>query len=418
MIAPFSPVIDQERGDFDSASKADLADLCAGRFALVKSLRAAGQTFDEDSSEAAVEGDLIHLKLSGYPVELPSVRAEKTFIMCARQRGEIVSHATRGEVNPAEFEKAWANRTFGRWQILRELRLWYRVGLAKLFSGQADLIIIDLEEARALIVDFKSGIKEVPIPARNKQLRALVVLLKHNLPELFSIQCEILQPWVTWAPHISEYKGDDITGAEKLVVETFSRGLYELGRTPGEHCGRCEARARCANALRFASAANTLAQGVESGKIELVGGKVGDETLDRIETAEAIFKAVKARYKIELQKDSSFLPGRKIAEGNRSLTSVAAAWQIVKDRIARGQFDSACSAHVTDLEELLAAELGWRIKEKRERFNEMFADILKYGEPKMMKLSAKEKKQRAPATIEPPPALTIQGKIENERATL
>jgi hypothetical protein len=409
MIAPFSPVIDQERGDFDSASKADLADICAGRFALVKSLRAAGQTFDEDSSEEAVEGNLIHLKLFGYQIELPSVRAEKTFIMCARQRDEIVGYFTKGEVNPAELEKVWRERTFGRWQILRELRLWYRIGLAKLFSGQADLIIIDLEEACALIVDFKSGIREVPVPARNKQLRALVVLLKHNLPELVSIQCEVVQPWVTWAPRFAEYSGVSFPIAQKEIEQTFSRGLYDLKRTPGEHCGRCEARARCASAIRFASAANWLAQEVESGRVELVGGQVGDETLDRIEAAETIFKAVKARYKAELLKDPNFLPGRKITEGNRSLLSVAAAWQIVKNHVARAQFDAACSPHVTDLEDLLAGELGWRMKQKRERFNEMFADILKYGEPRMLKLSAKEKKERAAAAAaieEPKPQLT------------
>jgi Protein of unknown function (DUF2800) len=398
MIAPFTPVIDQERGEFDSASRADLVDKCAGRWALVRTLRANDQLFPRwDQTEDSIAGDLIHAKLLGLDVELPSARAEKSFRMCEQLRARILAHYTAGQVDAKELENPWQNRTFGRYQLIRELRLWYRVGLTKLFSGQADLVIIDLEEGRALIIDYKSGIKEVPAPARNKQLRALAVLLKHNLPELVSIGCEVLQPWVTWTPRKVEYDRDSLAKAEAEIVPAYSRALYETERTPGEHCAGCEARAGCATGIRWASQANTLARDIESGRLALPSGPKGDETLDQIEAAEKVFKAIKERYKLELTKDPNFLPGRKIAEGNRSLTSVAAAWQICKHRITRGQFDVTSSAHITDLEDLLAHELGWNHKQKRERFNELFADVLIFGEARMLKLSAKEKKERAAA---------------------
>jgi hypothetical protein len=401
-MKPFEPVLDQERGEFDSASKAELARLCAGRFALVKDLRAAGQTFEEDETEAAVEGEAIHAALAGLQIELPSDRATRTFGMCRQQRRVIVEHFTDGAVPIAEFGEYWTNRIFGRFQVLRELRLWYRVGLQKLFSGQADLIIIDLEKARALIVDYKSGIKDVPAPARNEQLRALVVLLKHNVPELEAIACEVLQPWVTWETRFAEYAVDDLTAADREVVQIYSRNLYDYKRAAGLHCAQCEARARCATAVRFAASVTLNAEEIEAGRLELPTGAKGDQALDKIETVEKIFKAIRERYKAELIKDSNFLPGRKIAEGVRSLTSVAAAWQIIKNNITRAQFDECCSVQITDLENLLSDELNWPSKSKAEKFNKLFADVLKRGEPRMLHLSAKEKKARAAAALPAP----------------
>lgn len=403
-MTPFTPLLDQERGEFDSASKAELARLCGGRFNLVRKLRAAGDTFEEDSSEAAIAGDLIHAKLLGLEVELPSKRAAETCDTCASLRAKIVSSFTGGELGWEIFAEYWQTRTFGRYQVLREVRLWYRVGLAKLFSGQADLIVIDLEEARALIVDYKSGIKDVPEPARNEQLRALVVLLKHNIPELNSIACEVIQPWVSWQGRAAEYVLEDMAAAERdTAAGVYARNLYETSRTAGLHCGRCEARARCADAIRWASSVSNMAQEIEAGRLELPIGEEGDKALDRLDTVEKIFRAVRARYKAELIKDPAFLPGRKIAPGVRSLTSVAGAWQIVKNYLERPQFDEACTVQITELENALSEKLGWRAKQKTEKFNELFGDILKHGEPRMLVLSAKDKKARALAAAAPAP---------------
>jgi hypothetical protein len=386
---------DPDRGDCDSASSAGLVAKCRGRFRLIKDLRARGELFEEESTEEAELGTLIHIRLCGVDVELPTARAKRTYEMCRKLRDRIVAQFTHGKVVipdvGAPAERQWE----GRYQVILEKRLWYRVGLAKLFSGQADLIILDLEECRALIIDYKSGLLEVEAPVRNKQLRALTVLLKHNAPELFSIEVEVLQPWVSWEPHPAEYTLENFGEAEKEIVHIYSEALFDDRRTPGDHCRLCEVRAHCATAIRYVSETNTVVRDIEEGRMLLPAGAEGDITLDKIETVEKIIRAVKARYKAELIKNADFLPGRHIAEGNRSIKSVPGAWQIVKNILSRAQFDGACSVLVTDLEEILSDELSWNAKTKRQQFNEMFADVLEFGEPRMLKLSAKEKKARA-----------------------
>jgi hypothetical protein len=394
-MKPLLVTDDPDRGDQDSASRADLVDKCRGRFALIKDLRARGELFEEESTEEAEVGTLIHIRLCGVDVELPAARARRTYEMCRKLRDRIVDQFTGGKVVIPDVGAPEERQEEGRYQVILEKRLWYRVGLAKLFSGQADLIILDLEECRALIVDYKSGLLEVEAPARNKQLRALTVLLKHNSPELLSIEVEVLQPWVSWAPHPAEYTIENFAEAEKEIVHIYSEALFDVRRTPGAHCARCEARAQCATAIRYVSETNTLVRDIEEGRILLPAGAEGDVTLDKIETVEKILKAVKAKYKAELIKNADFLPGRRIAEGNRSIKSVPAAWQIVKNVLTRAQFDGACSVLVTDLEEILSDELSWNYKTKRQQFNEMFADVLQVGEQRMLKLSAKEKKARA-----------------------
>jgi hypothetical protein len=402
-MKPLIIIADQDRGEHDSASRADLVRKCRGRWALVRHLREKGDLYEELLDEDAELGTLIHVRLCGVDVILPEGRAENTYQMCRKLRDRMVSSFTGGKVTIPEVGCPEERQDRGRYQVLLEMRLWYRVGLTKLFSGQGDLIVIDLEEARALIIDYKSGMGEVDLPASNKQLRALEVLLKHNAPGLESIDCEILQPWAGWDPHPVQYTAANFKEAEEEIVQIYSEALYDKRRAAGEHCRLCEARAQCATALRYVNDANSLCRGIEDGRIVLPPGAKGDSALDQIETVEKILGAVKARYKAELIKDAGFLPGRHITDGNRSVSSVAAAWQIAKIVLDRPQFDAACSVKLTELEEALSAELGWRAKEKKQRFNEMFADILERGEPKMMKLSAKERKAReAVAQLEAP----------------
>jgi hypothetical protein len=394
-VKPLLITEDPDRGEHDSASRADLVAKCRGRFALIKDLRARGELWEEESTEEAELGTLIHMRLCGVDVVLPTPRAQRTYEMCRKLRDRIVDQFTGGKVVIPDVGAPEERQCEGRYQVILEKRLWYRVGLAKLFSGQADLIILDLEECRALIIDYKSGLLEVDVPARNKQLRALTVLLKHNAPELLSTEVEVLQPWVSWQPHPAEYTTENFGEAEKEIVHIYSEALFDTRRTPGDHCRLCEARAQCATAIRYVSETNTLVRDIEEGRILLPAGANGDRALDQIETVEKILKAVKARYKAELIKNADFLPGRRIAEGNRSIKTVPGAWQIVKNILSRAQFDGACSVLVTDLEEILCSELSWNTKTKREQFNEMFADVLEFGEQRMLKLSAKEKKARA-----------------------
>ena len=72
-----------------------------------------------------------------------------------------------------------------------EERLWAKSGL---FSGRADAIILEVQEERATVVDYKFGRGEVEPAERNYQLAAMAVLVADNFDFVKSVRAMIIQP--------------------------------------------------------------------------------------------------------------------------------------------------------------------------------------------------------------------------------
>jgi hypothetical protein len=121
------------------------------------------------------------------------------------------------------------------------------------FYGSFDYVL--LADGSVTVVDLKTGMSDVPHPARNAQLRfgALAAARYHRVE---SARVGILHapegrtPWWTWA-NLDAFDLEEIAGEMKSLADRigYARNDYQRGKTPrlrvGEHCGFCPARFAC-----------------------------------------------------------------------------------------------------------------------------------------------------------------------------
>jgi hypothetical protein len=121
------------------------------------------------------------------------------------------------------------------------------------FAGSADYVLV--ADGLVMVVDLKTGIGDVPHPARNAQLRflALAAARWHGVE---SARVGILHapegrtPWWSWAT-LDAFELETIAVELRALAERigYARNDVEKGRTPrltvGEHCTHCPARHGC-----------------------------------------------------------------------------------------------------------------------------------------------------------------------------
>lgn len=121
------------------------------------------------------------------------------------------------------------------------------------FAGSADYVLV--AEGLVTVVDLKTGMGDVPHPARNAQLRflALAAARWHGVE---SARVGILHapdgrtPWWSWAT-LDAFELEAIAVELKTLAERigYARNDVAKGKTPrlvvGEHCAYCPARFAC-----------------------------------------------------------------------------------------------------------------------------------------------------------------------------
>jgi Protein of unknown function (DUF2800) len=121
------------------------------------------------------------------------------------------------------------------------------------FAGSADYVLV--ADGLVTVVDLKTGMADVPHPARNAQLRflALAAARWHGVE---SARVGILHapegrtPWWSWAT-LDAFELETIAVELRTLAERigYARNDVEKGRTPrltvGEHCSYCPARFGC-----------------------------------------------------------------------------------------------------------------------------------------------------------------------------
>jgi hypothetical protein len=121
------------------------------------------------------------------------------------------------------------------------------------FAGSADYVLV--ADGLVMVVDLKTGIGDVPAPARNAQLRflALAAARWHGVE---SARVGILHapegrtPWWSWAT-LAPFDLEEVAVELRTLAERigYARNDVARGKTPrltvGEHCNYCPARFGC-----------------------------------------------------------------------------------------------------------------------------------------------------------------------------
>lgn len=128
-----------------------------------------------------------------------------------------------------------------------EERLWAKSGL---FSGRADAIILEVQEERATVVDYKFGRGAVEAAEYNYQLAALAVLVSDNYKGISAVRAVIIQPRaLDKSRRITEceYSKADIDAAREAINAACKEAID--AETPTQKCGYwckyCPSAYRC-----------------------------------------------------------------------------------------------------------------------------------------------------------------------------
>lgn len=186
---------------------------------------------------------------------------------------ELIRGLSDEQLFAADFATATAKRIIKKTEELKELhterRLWAKSGL---FSGQADLSIVEPQKKHATIIDYKFGRGEVESAERNYQLSALAVLAFENY-QIESATVMIIQPRALDKSRTiteCEYSREDIEAAREAINAACKEAIES--ENPAQKCGywckycpsayRCKAAQDALNVqFKLATASPNLAIG-------------------------------------------------------------------------------------------------------------------------------------------------------------
>ena len=274
-----------ERGDLPSASNAHRYAACPGSHRACIGL-------PDTTSEDAARGDRIHAWLEGMsngtippPLDDPEERdvAER----CLHQSDDLI----REHVGIED-------------RRMVETRLW---DPSHTWSGKADLVVMDTD-GRALVIDYKTGRRDVEEATGNLQLRALAVLLCiRYMVDVVTVA--IVQP-LAGSPSVCRYETWDLDKAAAEIDEIMAKAnATGQPRNPGPWCQYCRAAGtdRCPESQRnLVTVAATQANPVLTTDI--------GRWLDAADAAEEAIANLRAQAKAILQAGGE-IPGWTLKPG-------------------------------------------------------------------------------------------------------
>lgn len=288
------------RGGWTSASAASADSACAGRHCAQRGLADVKGEFSES-------GDRLHAALySSYSGLLKDLKERDTFDACQSIEAKIVSQYFGHGVDA---------------KVFREKRFWIEFdGSGLKHSGQVDAC--HRAAMKALVIDYKSLLGEVPESPKNMQLRDLAVLVRHNLVFVDEIAVAVIQPWVTHSPEICLYtKADLILAEAQLHDRVKASNDPNSPRTPSElackYClaarhGKCLEYQRWAGQVTPPALLNVLEVPVASWTPEQ-----RSTAMNALKPAYALLDSIEGHIRQGLEKDPGFCPGWHLAPGQK-----------------------------------------------------------------------------------------------------
>lgn len=272
-------------------------------------------------------------------------------------------------------------------EVYREQRFWVMDGKNRAASCQVDFAAISKDGRFALLVDDKSGFKEVVRASANWQLKVGIVAMECSLATGFDkARVAIAQHRMGSRFDACDYNDTDIEQAYNEVLFFCHRLKPDAERTAGEWCQYCKARTQCQEHALYAMMPMLRAQMVDvlpkKAEVEARVALLPLEALAFIESrrtvATNLFKAVTDRLK-GLPSDALAALGYKLkpSGGTRSIPDLAALWGILSanNLCSAEEFRQFCKISMGDMEEKLVP----RIKLMQELESNKAAELVLKG---------------------------------------
>jgi hypothetical protein len=331
-------MIDSERLDLPSASKAHLNRRCVGRQQLIDLLREQGKLITPEPTPEQVSGRKVHQGWDGKEVELTNDEAQT---LEGLRRLEALMLA----------EWAGSDRSEPVVLVGREVRLWLHRGITPIYSGQWDVAY--RQGKRLLILDGKTGWEPQTPAEDNDQLRELVALARFNYDEIEEFSVAILEPRIPERCRIAKYDAIEAELALRLLLLTLDDMREpDAPRLPGPYCKQCEAIGNCEEAKQFVGLNYDLAKRIEAGEFVLPIGHAGTRVLDSLGVATKMVEVLKSAYKEQLTREPGSVPGWRLRDGKkmREIPDVLGTWDRMGELMGLEQFLRCLKLSVPDLE--------------------------------------------------------------------
>lgn len=294
-LASISFLSQDERANLPSASSAHRYAQCPGSYMLEQTVPVPPTSAD------ATLGNRVHAILAGEPVADVTDEERELAGRCDQELSALLN------------EWAGPGETADRLTFVREERLWAFDGLGKAWSGKPDLVAIDRQLKRGLVVDYKTGRGDVDLAAGNHQLRALAVLVADQY-DLDHVTVAIVQP-LAGRPSTCIYSPDDLERA-RLEVQQVMRAARQPGqpRVPSvAACKYCRAKEVCPEARAVVEVIPSVV--TRDGREIAMSPERIAAFLEAAQIAEGVIESIRAKAKRMLEEAPGSVPGWALKPG-------------------------------------------------------------------------------------------------------
>lgn len=378
-------VLDDNRGDYPSASSMERILLCPGSHrASLKARRDGTERRLDADDEMAARGERIHAVVTGMTSEdALSDDTETAMVKWIREREQEALDAAN--INPTESE------------ILREVRIWIRAeDFAPIASARVDTVYIAPCRTKALIADYKTGYLAATPAEQNWQLRTQAVALVQEYPSLQEVFCVLIEGGIRQVSAV-RYQPSDLLLARELIVSACRLAMQEGNiRIPGvKQCRYCPAASTCTESQGFfATIGSTDIQTISEPERMAA-------MLDVCLVAEARIDAIRKRAKEMIESGCRITNGDiewVLSPGTqrRKITDVPEACsRLARQGVTYDQFLSCCSVRITDLEAVYRRTTGLKGPRVKDALQEALVGVIEVttAAPSLSKITCKPELQ-------------------------
>lgn len=345
----------------------------------------------EEASDDAASGTRIHAVLaSEAPESTLNADEAQTVEMCSRQAQELLEEWHSGAPFTAHIEQR-----LGMTKIGNVIPVTDDSKAVFVMTGQGDLVHVERDNDRAIVIDYKTGRMATADAVDNAQLASLALLVsrRHNVQ---NVRCAIVAPWVG-KPTVTDYNEEALEMAGDWLARTLEaadKATPEDARA-GEHCRYCRAKPGCpafkraaleeTQYLRTAEVvsmqdpkAALFARAMELSAKQLAAAMRG------LELVTWYRDAIKGAARVRAESDPEFQQfyTLKSKAGRRSIEDVGAVFARASAQgVTAEAFTAECSIALGSVKDLLKTATKKKGKELEALNDEVLGDAVSMGNP-------------------------------------
>ena len=269
----------------------------------------------------------------------------------------------------------------------------YKKDDAVLFHGTCDVLAINPETKTGIIIDWKTGFRDLT-PAEDNVQGAAYAIAAMQMYHLDLVTVVFYNPVIhqkteypfTWSANLNR-------SIEKIVIDAENgEGLLCPGE---EQCMYCKG-ALHGTCPAFRGIATELYEVAKRQPLEMISTMPDSTLVDVVEKGKLISKLADAAEK-EL-KDRCEKQGEvcgyflKEVSGGREADDLKGLWGMLKPELNQDDFLSCCKVSIPSLEKAFIKATGSTVKLGKERFADLTADYVSEKPPKKMLAKVKGEK--------------------------